>query len=327
MASRSSLLLAILDAVAQPVERRLRRRISNGPAPRPLRRGRPARACGFSSLAMRAASPSFSKPGGRIAGGGNDGDGPALRAVQQVGDQVLALRPSPGRGPAIVHDQHQRTCGRRAWGCGPAAGRPAPRSAAPPPARRSSSSHQGVAAGVCSSSSRPRSSRSGGNKVRLGKGGVTRSSHQSAGSATSAARIQGVPKLICSREAIGFIDGRSGFADAPGRSETDLQQRGHRIHLMVAPASPDAPGRSETDLQQRGHRIDLMVAPASPTLRGEPKPMEGSTSPSVRCRRWRREARSAKLAGRDRCGGRCRSSPASRPLAAMRSPWAVKRAR
>src|SRR5581483_3416107 len=46
----------------------------------------------------------------RTARGGNDGDGPPLRAVQQVGDQVLALLPVSGRGPAIVHDDHQWAC-------------------------------------------------------------------------------------------------------------------------------------------------------------------------------------------------------------------------
>ena len=52
--------------------------------------------------------------------------------------------------------------------------------------RRSSSSHSGVRAGVSSLSFSPSSSRSGGNTTRLGAGGVTRSSHQIAGSTMSA---------------------------------------------------------------------------------------------------------------------------------------------
>jgi hypothetical protein len=70
---------------------------------------------------------------------------------------------------------------------------------------RSSNSHQGVAAGVCSSSSNPRSRRSGGNSVRRGKGGVTRNNHHRSGRTAKAARMMGVPKLICERRDITFI--------------------------------------------------------------------------------------------------------------------------
>src|SRR5689334_19502723 len=67
---------------------------------------------------------------------------------------------------------------------------------------RSSSSHQGVCAGVSSSPVNPKSRRSGGNTTRRGKGGVTRKSHQIAGSTRSAARIQGAPKLNPERTSI-----------------------------------------------------------------------------------------------------------------------------
>ena len=60
----------------------------------------------------------------------------------------------------------------------------------------SSISHQGVPAGVCSSSRNPISRASGGNTTRLGKGGITRSRNQIAGSTISASKIHGAPKLM-----------------------------------------------------------------------------------------------------------------------------------
>ncbi len=57
---------------------------------------------------------------------------------------------------------------------------------------RISVSHQGLRAGVWRRATRPLSSRTAGNRTRCGEGGVVRSSHQMAGSAASASRIQGL---------------------------------------------------------------------------------------------------------------------------------------
>ena len=85
--------LVVLQPVAQPVEGRLggelqtsQRRGGLGAVARPgLRLQFLGDARGFAFI---------QKSRGRIARGGNDGDGPPLRAVQQVGDQVLALLPN-----------------------------------------------------------------------------------------------------------------------------------------------------------------------------------------------------------------------------------------
>ncbi len=61
--------------------------------------------------------------------------------------------------------------------------------------KRNNSSQAGVRAGVSSALASPSSRRKGGKTTRRGAGGVTRSNHQIAGSAASAARIQGVAKL------------------------------------------------------------------------------------------------------------------------------------
>ena len=59
---------------------------------------------------------------------------------------------------------------------------------------RKAVSHHGLCAGVSSLDSRSFSSRVGGNTTTCGLGGVMRNSHQIAGSATSAAKIQGCMK-------------------------------------------------------------------------------------------------------------------------------------
>jgi len=53
------------------------------------------------------------KPCRNGTGGGNDGDGAAVGAVQQIGDQFLARVPAFGGSPAIVHHQHQRAGSRQ----------------------------------------------------------------------------------------------------------------------------------------------------------------------------------------------------------------------
>ena len=95
-----------LDPIAQPVKRWLRieleasQRLGSGLAVAHIRHG-----LQFLGDARRFA---FIQQAGRhVAGGGNDGDGAALRAVQQIGDQLLPRVPVFRRGPAIVDHQHQ----------------------------------------------------------------------------------------------------------------------------------------------------------------------------------------------------------------------------
>src|SRR6185312_315831 len=99
--------LAVLQPVAEPVDRRL-----GGKFQTPQRRGcfSPVSGpgLGLQFLGDPRGFAFVEQTGRRIAGRGNDGDGAALGAVEQVGHQVLALFPAFGRGPAIVDDDHQR---------------------------------------------------------------------------------------------------------------------------------------------------------------------------------------------------------------------------
>ncbi len=140
--------------------------------------------------------------GAALVGGGHDGDG-TVACAPRSRSAITSWRCIPvlGRGPAIVHHQHQRARRRRLAGRGPAADRPGRGSEAPPPAGAAAAATRASCAGVCSSFFRPSSSRSGGNGDAARLGGVTFSSHHSTGSANSPASIQGAPKLNCGETA------------------------------------------------------------------------------------------------------------------------------
>ncbi len=161
----------------------------------------PGQGCGASSRAIRPTSPESSSVMGALLAVGTSATGrpsaarnrsaitPWRSSQPLAALQPLSITRIRGPSPAI-------------FGARPKSGSAKARISKAAAMTRSSSSHQGVCAGVCSSSFRPRSRRSGGNATWRGWGGVTRNSHHSTGRPISAASTQGAPKLNCARSPI-----------------------------------------------------------------------------------------------------------------------------
>ena len=116
----------------------------------------------------------------------------ALTLVSQL---EAALQPSSSRINSGVLPPASPVCGLR---IGPAAAKISSAAAA----RRSAVSHQGVRDGVSSFGAMSNNSRVGGNSMRRGRGGITRSSHHSTGrlnrpnSSIGSAKESGRPAIM-----------------------------------------------------------------------------------------------------------------------------------